>query len=199
MDVTTTIEAIRNHCPSFDKRVFGSAQIAQIDLEKFNPTGLPACYVMCIRENSGSPNQCENGFYQEIDARVAVVIMVSNHDDERGQRASTKAERLKEEIIKGICGWSPTGDPQAIYEFDQMWVLANNRAVLAIQLEFLCTYALGYADSRIPDQLNEDCGNFDTVVADVDKIETPPGAPDGHIDTHFEVHDLYGDSGNTGS
>lgn len=195
MDVTSTIAALRQRCPSFSNRVFGAAKITEINLESAtNPVALPACYVMCIRENADGPNQVENGLQQVVEARVAVVILVSNQQDERGQKGAVEAENLKAEIFKAILGWSPTPDPQSIYVYDQMWVLANNRSVLAIQVEFTCDYALGVDDSRIPDQLNEDCGYFDKMYMDVDKIETPPGAPDGQIDTHIELKGLYGDS-----
>jgi len=193
MDVTSTIQALRERCPSFHNRVFGTAQMAQVDLENINPEEHPSAYVMCIREDSDDLSVTENSYRQEVTARVAVVLLVPNHD-ERGQLASANAEQLKEEVFKAILGWSPNHDKQSIYVYEQMWVLINNRAYLGIQLEFTVIYAISAVDTRIPDQLEEDTGRFDTLDMSIDKIETPPGAPDGKEDVHMRLINLYGDS-----
>jgi hypothetical protein len=192
MDVTSTIKALRERCNSFNNRVFGAAQLAEVDLDHINPEAFPTAYVMCIREDPSNLQSTENSYYQEITATVAVVLLLNNQD-ERGQSSASAAEALKDEVFKAILGWAPANDPMSIYEYSSMWVLVNNRALLGIQLEFDITYAIGVDDTRIPAQLEEDCGNFDTLDMSVDKIETPPGAPDGREDLHVRLTDLYGD------
>jgi hypothetical protein len=193
MDVTSTIKALRERCPSFQQRVFGTAQMAQVDLENINPEMHPSAYVMCIREDTDDLSVTENSYRQEVTARVAVVILTPN-EDERGQLASARAEQLKEEVFKALLGWSPNHDRNSYYVYEQMWVLVNNRAYLGIQLEFTLVYAISSVDTRIPDQLEKDCGRFDTLDMSIDKIETPPGAPDGQEDVHMRLINLYGDS-----
>ena len=192
MDVTSTIDALRERCPSLHNRVFGAAQLGEADLEHISPENYPAAYVMCIREDPSEPQMTENSYYQEIVATVAVALFIPQQD-ERGQASHVAAEVLKEEVFRAILGWAPDIDPQAIYEYSAMWVIMNNRELLGIQLEFDITYAIGVDDTRIPAQLEEDCGNFDTLDMSVDKIETPPGAPDGREDLHVRLTDLYGD------
>ncbi len=194
MDVTSTIRALRERCPSFQNRVFGTAQMAQVDLENINPAEHPSAYVMCIREDTNDVSVTENSYRQEVTARIAVVLLIPNQD-ERGQLASARAEKLKDEVFSAILGWAPAHDPNSIYVYEQMWVLVNNRAYLGIQLEFSVIYAISAIDTRIPGQLEEDCGLFDTLDMSVDKIETPPGEPDGQEDAHLRLINLYGDSG----
>lgn len=191
MDVTSTIKALRERCPSFENRIFGVASWGAFSLDAVNPESLPAAYVVPIDENPSEAQRTANSYYQEITAAVGVVIVMNNEADERGQDASATAESLKKEIYKAILSWSPTDDPQAIYENPRQQTIHCDRAVLIWQLTFECTYAIGLEDTRQPDQLAEDCGNFDSMHVDVDMISSS-GAPDGKIDATVHLTDLYG-------
>jgi len=193
MDVSSTIKALRQRCSSFGGRVFGLAQMAAKDLETINPEEHPSAYVACIREDAMDVTVTENSYRQEVSATVAVYILVANQDD-RAQTSAAEAEQLKEEIFKAILGWAPSDDHNSIYIYEDMQIFVNNRAFLGIQLNFSIIYALGPDDTRIPDQQAEDFGNFDTLNMSVDKIETPPGAPDGREDARVVIEHLYGDS-----
>ena len=189
MRVSSTIKALRERCPSFNKRVFGLME--WVNLSAINPKDLPAAYVFTVSENPQELQRSENWYYQEVTATVAVVLAVSSADI-RGQDAGDLVEDLKDEVFKAILSWAPLSDNQCIYSYSNYRVLDNSASpkVWFVQLEFTCDYVIDDKDTRQPQQLAEDCGNFDTVYSDVDMIGDD-NKPDGNIDAKVRITGLY--------
>lgn len=189
MNVQTTIKAIRDYCPSFNNRVYGCSEFARLDLESLNPGGLPSAYVFTLAEAPSEPQRSQNSYYQDIIATVAVVLLVDNSSDRRGQASTDNAEDLKSEIFKAILGWSPTSDKFQIYEYQNYSILRITPSVIAIQLEFQCVYTITELDTRQYVDLC-DLSELTKMHADIDVIRDNTKAPDGHIEASFEVNNL---------
>lgn len=189
MKVTSTIQALRDRCPSLNKQVYGALEFTGL-ANKINPKEFPAAYVFTFRETPKELQRSANSYYQDIVATVAVVVAVPS-SDERGQNALDRVEDLKEEIFKAILSWSPTDDPQSIYEYSNFSILDNSRCpvVTFVQLEFDCTYQIGYSDTRQPIQLEEDTSELHEVQIDTDLIKDDK--PDGTIELKAQFKDLW--------
>ena len=206
MDVTNIIRAIRARCPALGNRVFGAARFGALtEAQAINPQALPAVYVLCLREDADDLQRTENSYYQEITATIGVVIVASNTEDERGQDSAAQIETVARAVNAAILGWSPTDDKGATISFSQMSTLDMNRALLSRMYEYVCTYAIGESETWIPNGLadggdgcsadGETVGRLDTLDLSIDKIETPPGAPDGHEDAHLRFDFADDESG----
>ena len=188
MRVSTTIKALRERCPIFNERVFGAAEFNALP-EVVNPESLPAAYVFTLNESPEEVQRTENWFYQEITATIAVVVLVPT-GDERGQAGADFVEDCKEQIFKAILSWSPIDDNKAIYEYSAYNLLRIVGGVMFVQLEFICTYAINYEDTRQPDEIAAQVGNFATMNMDVDMIGKD-NKPDGQIDVKAHFKDLW--------
>lgn len=190
MKVSSTIQALRERCPSFNTRIFGAAEYQNL-VNAINPEQLPAAYVFTISENPKVLQSLENSYYQEIDATIAIVLVVSS-EDIRGQSALDNAEDLKEEVFKAILGWAPFGDVNCKYEYSNYQLLDSSMcpAALFIQLEFSCPYVIDVGCTRIPAQLKADTSALHSVGVDVDMI-SKNDRPDGQIDAKFIMKDLW--------
>ena len=188
MRVSTTIKALRERCSIFNERVFGAAEFNALP-EVINPESLPAAYVFTLNESPEELQRTENYFYQEITATIAVVVLVPT-GDERGQAGADLVEDCKEQIFKAILSWSPTDDNKAIYEYSAYNLLRIVGGVMFVQLEFTCTYAINYEDTRQPDEIESQVGKLETINMDVDMIGKD-NKPDGQIDVKARFKDLW--------
>lgn len=188
MRISNTIKALRERCPIFNERVFGAAEFNALP-EVINPESVPAAYVFTLNESPEELQRTENYFYQEITATVAVVVLVPT-GDERGQAGADLVEDCKEQIFKAILSWSPTDDNKAIYEYSAYNLLRIVGGCMFVQLEFICTYAIKYDDTRQPDEIAAQVGNFATMNMDVDMIGKD-NKPDGQIDVKAQFKDLW--------
>ena len=190
MKVNSTIKALRERCPSFKNRIFGSAEFGRLQMERLNPSQMPTAYVFTKDETPAEEQRTENSYYQEITATVSIVMLIDNSVDPRGQTSADKVEDLKEEIFKSLLSWSPLKDLSSIYTYSGYEVLKFTPAALATQLDFICTYAINEEDTRQPIQIEEDSGQFKDMLIDVDMIGDD-NKPDGQIDAKFKVKDLW--------
>lgn len=189
MKVSSTIQALRERCPSFNQRVFGAAEYKNLS-NVISPEALPSAYVFTITENPQTLQRTENHYYQEIDATIAVVLAISS-SDVRGQSALDIADDLKNEVFVAILGWAPLGDKNCKYQYSNYQLVDNTMcpAVTFVQLEFVCPYVIDVDCTRIPNQLNEDTTELHTIGIDVDMIKD--NKPDGQIDAKVVIKDLW--------
>lgn len=200
MKVNSTIQAIRERCPSFNGRVYGMASFALMTpdaVKGLKPEQLPACYVLCKDETAETEQRSENSYYQMITATVAIVCMVSNQStngtristDNRGQVAAERLEELKDEIFKALLSWSPTDDPLAIYSYDRFDVLRITPAVSVFELDLITTYEIEFNSTRQPDQLKENLGRFEKLDQQV--IVKDDEDSEKQIKIHSQITDLW--------
>ncbi len=200
MKVNSTIQAIRERCPSFNGRVYGMASFALMTpdaVKGLKPEQLPACYVLCKDETAETEQRSENSYYQMITATVAIICLVSNQTvdgesvstDNRGQVAAERLEDLKQELFKALLSWSPTDDPLAIYSYDRFDVLRITPAVSVFELDLICTYEIEDNSTRQPDQLEEDLGRFEKLDQQV--IVKDDEDSEKQIKIHSQITDLW--------
>jgi len=200
MKVNSTIQAIRERCPSFNGRVYGMASFALMTpdaVKGLKPEQLPACYVLCKDETAETEQRSENSYYQTITATIAIICLVSNQTvegesvstDNRGQVAAERLEDLKQELFKALLSWSPTDDPLAIYSYDRFDVLRITPAVSVFELDLISTYAIEVNSTRQPDQLEEDLGRFEKLDQQV--IVKDDEDSEKQIKIHSQITDLW--------
>ena len=196
MKLQSTIQALRERCPSFKRHIYGICEWANLPA-KINPAEQPSAYVFTLSEDADTANVSKNSYHQDIGTTVAVVVAVPSKDI-RGQTASDIFEDLKEEIFKAILGWSPSFDKRDgsqldTYEYSRLSLLSSQyKEVLFYQLEFLCSYTINYKDTRIPSELDEVSAPYELkqVMGNVDVIDKGR-KPDGQIDARFLFSDFY--------
>ena len=196
MKLQSTIQALRERCPSFKRHIYGICEWANLPA-KINPAEQPSAYVFTLSEDADTANVSKNSYHQDIGTTVAIVVAVPSKDV-RGQTASDIFEDLKEEIFKAILGWSPNFDKRDgsqldTYEYSRLSLLSSQyKEVLFYQLEFSCSYTISYKDTRIPSELDEVSAPHEIkqVMGNVDMIGKD-NKPDGQIDARFLFSDFY--------
>ena len=107
MKLQSTIQALRERCPSFNRHIYGICEWANLPA-KINPAEQPSAYVFTLSEDADTANVSKNSYHQDIGTTVAVVVAVPSKDI-RGQTASDIFEDLKDEIFKA--------DEEPAYEY----------------------------------------------------------------------------------
>lgn len=197
MRVTSTIKAIKDRCPEFNNRVFGAAEFGQLQ-DNANPESLPSAYVFTIAEYPSEDQRSENSYQQTISADIAVVCLIDNRADSRGQSSADRAEDIKESLFKALLSWSPIKDDKfAFYKYSKYNILKVTPAVLAVQFEFKCEYTISEEDTRQPIELEETTGRFDELNGTLTKNFNGgvdfivKDKPDDKVDAQFKFKDLW--------
>ena len=102
MRLDPIIAALRRRCPSFENRFAGAAEWA--GLTEDEAPALPAAYVVPLAEDAGG-NESQVGYQQTVTNTFAVIVLVSNVCDERGQKAFDSLEDLRLELFRAILSW----------------------------------------------------------------------------------------------
>ena len=151
MKLAPVIAELRRRCPSFEKRVYGSAQFAAID--ESTVMAMPSAYVVPLGE-SVEEAPMSTGYSQNAEQSLGVIVYTSSKEDETGRDAFDKAEDIKAEILKAICGWCPSDEADEL-AYDGSTVLGLNRARLAVQYEFTLPYRITDDETRNGVNLSE--------------------------------------------
>jgi hypothetical protein len=108
---------IRDTCPIFERRVYGSAQLEE-GLREAENLPVPTAFVM-VDGDSPAADQNSAGTLQETQERWTVVVVVSNKDDARGQAASDSIHI----ILRSLLNWenSPDRDENDALNTDNDW------------------------------------------------------------------------------
>jgi NTP pyrophosphatase (non-canonical NTP hydrolase) len=189
MNLNTIIQALRQRCPSFANRVAGAAEFKRLPENSTLP--VPAAFVIPLDDEVDN-NRSANGYRQNIRDVFAVVVMLSNTADERGQAAGTAVHDIRRELWRALLGWEPAEDYDGI-EYEGGNLLGMDRARLFYQFEFAVDFEIGADEVGTPETWQTlelaALGTFNEVKVDVDFIDpaiTLPG-PDGRIDASFVV------------
>lgn len=189
MKISPLIAAIRQRCPMFDSRVAGASEFKP--LPENAKLGLPAAYVIPLDDNPDE-NRSQTDYWQQITDAFAVVIIVSNTQDARGQSSVDAVEHARAELWRALLGWSPEEKYEGIvYQGGNL--LDMNRAHLYYQFEFSARFELDQEDTRQWDDL-ADLPPFTGIDATapergfgIDLID-PGNGPDGLIDMQFQIN-----------
>lgn len=186
MRLDPIIAALRRRCPSFGNRFAGAAEWA--GLTEDEAPALPAAYVVPLAEEA-SGNESRVAYQQTVTNTFAVIVLVSNACDERGQKAFDSLDVYRREIFRGILSWQqkPTDEfSEIVYSGGQ--VIYMDDARLAFQLEFSFETYLDKSDTWQEGELDE-LGPFEGSDIKVDCVEpsTKKNQPDGQIEATMKV------------
>ncbi|SEC73869.1 phage tail terminator protein [Pseudomonas anguilliseptica] len=146
MNLDNVIERIRATCPSFAQRVAGAAEFAA--LPQNAKVALPAAFVIPMDDRAGE-QESMNRYRQSLIDRVAVVMVLDNAADRRGQAAVTTVDNLRRELWRSLLLWPPGPEYDGLmYEGGQGLLMDGAR--LYYQLEFAAETELGVEDTAQP-------------------------------------------------
>lgn len=143
MDIALIIAALKARCASFGGRVAGAAEYKRLP-ETAN-LDMPAAYVIPLDENPEQA-QSQNGYRQVVRDSVAVVVVLANTADERGQGSITSVRAIRAELWAALLGWEPDADHGRI-EYEGGQLLDLDRARLYYQFEFAAETEIVEADT----------------------------------------------------
>lgn len=189
MKITPIIEALRERAAIFSGRVAGACEFAP--LSENSTMSVPTAYVIPMDDNPGE-NKAQNGYWQENTESFAVVVIVSNTADERGQSAIDHIHDCRKQLFSALIGWSPDEAYDGIV-YEGGTLIERNRAHLYYQFEFSSKTDIEDDQTWIAVRNNE-LPDFDSVDGSgesssgqewgVDLID-PGNGPDGHIEHQF--------------
>ena len=146
MNLDNVIERIRATCPSFAQRVAGAAEFAA--LPQNAKVAVPAAFVIPMDDRAGE-QESQNRYRQALTDRVAVVMVLDNSADRRGQAAVTTVHSLRAELWRSLLLWPPGPEYDGlIYEGGQGLLMDGAR--LYYQLEFAAETELDVEDTAQP-------------------------------------------------
>lgn len=185
MKLSLVVNALKDHAPSFNGRVAGAAEFQGLDAN--TKMTLPAAYVIPTGDNAAE-QQSQTDYYQVISEGFAVIAVLDNRQDPRGQTASFDAvDRIRSEIFRAILGWEPD-ETNHLITYDGGQVIEMTRAALFYQFDFKSDRELISEDTRHGFNL-EQLEELETVTIDIDFAD-PGNGPDDIIEHHIEFHHL---------
>lgn len=182
MKLSSVIAALRTRCPRFGGNVAGAAEFKAIP--ETGKMRLPAAYVVPTEDITAEQKSLTD-YWQNVTEGFAVVVVLDNTRDERGQSAGYDAVHdVRAEIWRALLGWEPDENAGPVaYAGGQL--LDMDRGRLYYQFEFTLVREITEEDTRQQEDLNT-LDEFKTVVIDVDYIN-PGNGPDGNIEHHIEI------------
>lgn len=192
MKLNLLIQALRQRCPSFSNRVAGAAEFKRLPENSTLP--VPAAFVIPL-DDEPEINRSQTGYRQIIRDVFAVVVVLSNVADERGQAAGTALHDIRAELFRALLGWNPEPEYDCI-EYEGGQLLGMDRSRLFYQFEFGADFEIGSDDVGTPETWQTlelaELGGFEEAKIDIDCIDPAdpnlqsPG-PDGRIEASFVV------------
>ncbi|WP_049687897.1 phage tail terminator protein, partial [Yersinia aldovae] len=133
MRLSLVIAALRLRCPTFNGRVAGAAEYGL--LTENSKMALPSAWVIPTNDTVGE-QRSQTDYWQIVTDGFAVVVVMDNSADQRGQKAAFDAVHdLRAELFKALLGWQPEPCYDAI-QYDGGNLLDTNRAHLYYQYDF---------------------------------------------------------------
>lgn len=132
MKLSPIIKRLRERCPAFAQRVAGAAEFKS--LPETSNLNTPAAYVLLL-DDEATRVEAMNGYEQSVRDGFAVIVVVSNRADERGQGAADELDDHRKALWKALLGWAPD-DEHGWIEYEGGEVIHMDRARLYYQFEF---------------------------------------------------------------
>lgn len=166
MKLSLIIAALRARCPRFAGNVAGAAEFKAIP--ETGKMKLPAAYVVPTEDVTAEQKSLTD-YWQNVTEGFAVVVVLDNTRDERGQASGYDAVHdIRGEIWKALLGWEPDEDAGPVaYSGGQL--LDMDRGRLYYQFEFMLTREITGEMTRQQDDLNA-LDEFREIDVDVDFI-----------------------------
>lgn len=187
MLINPIIEALRVRCPVFQNRVAGAAKF-DIGLSESAKLAVPCAYVLPL-DDSPEDNTSANGLRQKMVEAIAVVVVVSNVADERGQASADQVEGLRRILWRALLGWSPSTEHDG-FTFQGGTLLKVDRARLWFQFEFGAEMVIDSTDGW-QDEYLSGLPPFHGVEFRMDCLDPADSnaatAPDGRVEVHFSA------------
>ena len=146
MNLDNVIVRLRQACPSFASRVAGAAEFSA--LPPSAKVALPAAFVIPMDDQAGD-QESGNRYRQSITDRIAVVVVLDNSEDRRGQASSASVHALRAELWQALLLWPPGSEYDGlVYEGGRG--LQMDAARLYYQFEFSAESEIGVEDTAQP-------------------------------------------------
>lgn len=184
MDLSLIIAEIRGRCPAFAGRVGGAAQFK--DLTEISNLRVPAAFVIPLDDEPGQ-QRSQTGYQQDLVDAFAVIVMLSNEPDERGQGSVTQAiNPIRAELWRCLLGWEPAEGYEGVF-YQGGALLKLDRSRLYYQFDFAAECEITAAQTRLTADV-EALPPFEGADFGVDLIDPSavPPAPDGVIEFQFK-------------
>jgi len=187
MDITLIVEALKTRAATLGGRVAGAAEFKR--LEETANLIMPAAYVIPLDDNA-EPQASPNSYSQVLRDSFAVIVVVSNAPDERGQTAVTSMHLQRKELFTALLGWEPDTEHGPI-EYEGGSLLDMDRARLYYQFEFSAPAEITEEDTWRATR-NAALPAFTEVKIDVDAIDPHDpnlgaSGPDGKLESTITI------------
>lgn len=191
MNLDVIIAQLRARVPDFSSRVGGAANFSVLP-EAANLL-VPAAYVIPLAEQPEEQGS-QNGYKQLVREEFAVVLVLDNTGDERGQGAATNLQAWRTKLFRALLGFQPAADYD-IVKFEGGQLLKFDRKRLYYQFEFSADYEITPEDTWI-DVRDSELPDFEGLDLQIDAIDpfdpnrVPAGdhGPDGVIDAGATIN-----------
>lgn len=187
MNLAQIILELRARCTAqfgTPARVGGAAEFRLLP-EAANLT-VPAAYVLPLDENVAE-QQSETDYLQIVTDNFAVIVVLSNVADERGQAAANNVHDMRAALWAALLGLQIP--PYDAIQYAGGQVLQVDRARLYYQFEFSADYTIDRSDTRQDLDLAA-LPAFTKLHLDVDAIDPmalPSPGPDTRIEHVLEI------------
>lgn len=186
MDIAAIIAALKARAAAaFGDRIAGAAEYKRLP-DSANLI-MPAAYVVPLDDDAGEQTSA-NGYSQIVRDSFAVIVVVSNTTDERGQAGYASVAAIRAALWAALLAWKPSVAHGPI-QYEGGALLDMDRARLYYQFEFSAATEIVEADTWQA-VANAALGPFETLHIDVDAIDpfdpnrvaAGERGPDGTID-----------------
>ncbi len=188
MNLDNVITRLRVACPSFAGRVAGAAEFA--GLPPNSKVALPAAFVIPNADQAGQ-QQSQNRYRQTITDRIAIVVVLDNSADRRGQAAVAEIHDIRAELWRALLLWPPGPEYDGlVYEGGQG--VDMDAARLYYQFEFSAEAEIGIEDTAQPGMVEQmpRLAGIDVRTDVIDPMYDPNLAsrgPDGRIEAGADI------------
>lgn len=194
MKIDTVIKALRERCPSFQRRVGGWAEYARISDD--SALKMPCAYVVPMADSAGE-NESQNSYRQNVRDKIGILVALPN-DDHRGQQSANLQDDIRKELNKALLGWCVTDEYEGlVYDGGQLFEMS--RAASWWSYEYFAEFMIGDEDVGDPETWHQQeldaLGSFDSMKITVDAIDPhdpnfgphgPDGVPEGIVEIELK-------------
>lgn len=179
MILSTIINQLKTNCPTFVNRVAGAAEYTV--LKDATSMTLPAAFVVPL-DDDAEQNRSQTGYWQTVNDSFAVVVVLANQADERGQAAYDNLHTLRAELWAALLGFKPSAEYDRI-EYQGAQLLSLDRYRLDYQFEFNAQLDIDQAQTWQGAEIAAEPA-FTSVHIDLDHKDLPPN---GTVDHQLDI------------